>query len=131
MQTKRGEFADLVVDAGQSELVQGAVDGARVEVGAGLTVQGALAGAVHVDGALMAQGAIAGAIAISPGGVAVLQGVIAAQIRNEGIVVVDAHPVGSTVDLVNLGEGRSTTVDDLPPELRRKLPTVTSSASQS
>jgi hypothetical protein len=41
---KQGEFADLVVRTGQSELVQGAVVGAHVEAEATLTVQGALTG---------------------------------------------------------------------------------------
>jgi hypothetical protein len=84
---------------------------------------------VRVEGVLIGQGAIAGGVTVFPGGVVVLQGVIAAQVRNEGIVVLDAHPADSAINLVNIGEGRSATIADLPPELRRKLPTVTSSVS--
>jgi hypothetical protein len=53
MQTRQGKFADLVVRAGQSELVQGAADGVHVEAEAALTCQGALAGVIRVDGVLI------------------------------------------------------------------------------
>ncbi len=127
---KQGKFKDVVVAAGESEVVQGAVEGARVEPDATLTVQGALAGAIQVAGVLVAEGAIAGTVSISPGGVAVLQGAIVAQIQNEGIVAMDnALPEGDGA-VANIGSGRSLTFDELPPELRRKLPTMTTETRQ-
>jgi hypothetical protein len=127
---KQGKFKDVVVAAGESEVVQGAVEGARVEPDATLTVQGALAGTIRVAGVLVAEGAIAGTVSVSPGGVAVLQGAIVAQIQNEGIVAMDnALPEGDGA-VANLGSGRSLTFDELPPELRRKLPTMTTETRQ-
>jgi len=128
MQPKQGEFKDVAVPSGGTELVQGAVEHAHVDSGGVLTVQGALAGNVHVAGVLVAQGAFAGQITVAADGIAVLQGVITAQVRNEGIVVVEAQPEGVPVDLLNLGDGRSATVDELPPHIRGKLPTVTTTS---
>jgi len=129
MQPKRGEFKDVVVPSGQTEHVQGAVEGAHIEAGGALTVQGALAGIVHVAGALLAQGAFAGEITVAANGTAILQGVITAHVRNEGIVVIESQPEGFPVDLVNVGGGRSATVDELPAHIRGKLPTVTTSGA--
>jgi|CZKG01.1.fsa_nt_gi hypothetical protein len=79
---------------------------------------------------LVAEGAIAGTVSVSPGGVAVLQGAIVAQIQNEGIVAMDnALPEGDGA-VANIGSGRSLTFDELPPELRRKLPTMTTETRQ-
>ena len=117
------------VHSGQTEHVQGAVEGALIEAGGTLTVQGALAGIMHVAGALLAQGAFAGEITVAANGIAVLQGVITAQVRNEGIVVLEAQPEGFPVDLVNVGSGRSAAIDELPPHIRAKLPTVTTSGA--
>ncbi len=81
-------------------------------------------------GVLVAEGAIAGTVSVSPGGVAVLQGAIVAQIQNEGIVAMDnALPEGDGA-VANIGSGRSLTFDELPPELRCKLPTMTTETRQ-
>jgi hypothetical protein len=38
---------------------------------------------------------------------------------------VEVHPTGTSINLLNIGNGRSATIDELPADVRRKLPTIT------
>jgi CHASE1-domain containing sensor protein len=128
---KQGQFADVQLGPGQSDVFQGLVTNAEVAPGATLTVQGTVTGRTVVQGIVLAQGVVDGEVSVAPGGVAILQGVVTAVVRNEGTVVIDADPATGTVRIENLGEGRSGTFDDLPSDLRARLPTMTTRAEPS
>lgn len=119
----RGEFSRLDIANGDHTHVSGVVSGASVRAATVLSVYGVLAEdiAVEYGGTLLLAGTLTGTLTISEGGKAVVQGALLGEVRNSGQVVLDGPAVGGTVT----GPGTTLDIDELAPDLRAQLPTLT------
>lgn len=117
--------ADHLDVEGETVLVRGPVQSARVGAGGILHIQGAIAGAgtftVENGGTLRVDGAVLGPhISILDGGQAILMGLLQGSIENAGGLII--HAQGPVTDLRVTGAGPVLRWEDLDDETKRMMP---------
>jgi hypothetical protein len=123
------QVQDLTVCAGESVAIQGGLSRGVVERDGILTVQGTVADLlIRPGGMAICQGTVVGRIEIGQDGLAVVQGLVAADIVNRGRFVLDASVLPGA-EVRNDAGGLQLSRGDLPPELRRLLSEFTTTYS--
>jgi hypothetical protein len=118
--TLDGEVERLDVQPGESVLVQGTVRSGTVAARGLLNVQGTVINAtVTSGGQFFCSGAVAGVLEVEPEGFALIQGTLIGTVRNHGVVILEGITLpGGGIE----GPGRVGSINDIPPEMRAKLP---------